>query len=416
MVNTLYSKIIKSKILKNIFNLSILQVISAILSLILIPLLARVLEPTQFGIVMLLHLITSYFIWFAEWGFSHGGTQQIASENNNSQTINHLFNQIYSSQISLTLIATIPLAIFLFFLSLKYDLSYYFQIILIIYFLCSSILPIWLLNGLEKVTFAIIVQIYPKILALIAVIFFIDKPEDFIFYFYALILGLLIAFIHVFVEIIIKYKINFKFVHPAVQLKKNFNYFIASFSKTLGSNLIPFILSLFISIELFGFYSLADRIKGACLIILNPIFQSVFPRMCKVVHQKEYYSYLQKYSFLVLLLISLISLGLILCIDVFINILVGVNYMQSALISKWLIPSIVLSSMVSILYYFILIPFDLHRLIMKAGIWQFLFVLSLSFPLIYWFQVWGAVITLTLSELFLFLFYFVLSKKQKLFS
>lgn len=415
MIDRLFTKLKKNKIFKNIFNLSILQVMSAVISLILIPLLARVLEPTMFGIVMLLHLITSYFIWFAEWGFSLGGTQQIASRNN-SQTINHLFNQIYSSQISLALIAIIPLTIFLFFLRLEYKLSYHSQIVIVIYFLFSSILPIWFLNGLERVTFAIVVQIYPKFLALIAVIFFIHKPDDFIFYFYALILGLMTAFMHVFLDIIIKHKIYFKFMPPMIQMKKNFNYFIASFSKTLGSNLIPFILSLFTSIELFGFYSLADRIKGACLIILNPIFQSLFPRMCKIVNQKEYHSYLLKYSFLVLLLILIISLGLILFIDVFINILVGRNYIQSALISKWLIPSIILTSMVSIFYYFILIPFDLNRSIMKIGIWQLVFVLPLSFPLIYWYQIWGAIFMLTLSELFLFILYFMLSKKQKIFS
>ena len=83
MIAILINRLRSNKLFKNIFNLSILQVISALLSLVLIPLLARILEPTIFGLIMFIHLITSYFIWFSEWGFSQGGTQKIASVRSN---------------------------------------------------------------------------------------------------------------------------------------------------------------------------------------------------------------------------------------------------------------------------------------------------------------------------------------------
>lgn len=298
MLNLITQRLLNNNLLKNIFNLSILQFLSAFLSLTLIPLLARVLEPTIFGIVMFLHLITNYFIWFTEWGFSQGGTQKISNIRSNSIQLSKCFNQIYTSQIFLIFLSIVPIFMTLLFFQAKYKFDSNAVIVMICYFILSSAIPVWFLNGMEKVTYALLTQIYPKILALLSVIFFIKKPEDFLYYFIALNLGLIFSIFHAFYIIKKNYKIKLIFSNPYLQLKNNFNYFINSFTKTLGSNIIPFFLEIVTSIEIFGFYVLADKIKGAALIILNPIYQSVFPRMCHVVKKKAIFLTLKSILFL----------------------------------------------------------------------------------------------------------------------
>lgn len=415
MFKSFLKKFKKNNLLQNIFNLSILQVVSAGLSLALIPLLARILEPTIFGLVMFIHLITSYFIWFAEWGFSQGGTQKIAINKLNHHKLSTLFNEIFSAQLFLIILALVPLYFTLTYFQSKYQYDDLTIMIILIYFILSSSMPIWFLNGLEKVTFAIIVQIYPKIIALLFIIFFLKQPEDFIFYFVALLIGLSISILHIFFVIIKSHKIFYTFMNPFSQLKNNFNYFISSFSKTMSVNIIPFFLGVLTSIELFGFYSLADKIKGAVLIILNPIYQSVFPRMCHVINHDSYLAYLKKYSILIILIISTISIILFFSIELIITYFVGLNYITSSLYIRYMIPAILINSLVSILFYFILIPFDLSKSIMKISLFNFIFIALFSYPVINVMEVSGAIIILTISELLFLTSCLYIIFKKKLF-
>jgi len=410
----LIKRIKENNLFKNIFNLSILQIISAVLSLALIPILARILEPTKFGLVMLMHLIASYFIWFAEWGFSQGGTQKIATIRTNQDKLLKVFNQIYNSQLFLILIAIIPLFITLYFFKLKHEIDNIAIIVIMIYFMLSSSMPTWFLNGLEKVTFAVIIQIYPKIIALISVIFFIKKPEDYKYYFISLCLGLLFAILHSFFVIFKKQKIYFYFTNPLIQIKENFNYFISSFTKTMAGNIIPFFLGILTSIELFGFYTLADKIKGAVLIIVNPIFQSVFPRICNVVNQKSYYSYLKKYSLLVTFLIIILSLFVYLFIDYAIFYFVGSTFSQSSFYIKLMIPAIIMNCFVSILFYFILVPFNLSNSVMKVSLLNFIFIIIISYPLIFFLDIYGAIIVLSFCEFLVLVSYLYIIRKNKI--
>ena len=168
------------------------------MSLALIPILARVLEPTIFGLVMFIHLFTSYFIWFAEWGFSQGGTQKIAINRSEHKKLEKTFNEIYSAQLFLIIL----LIIFIFFVINLFQTKYQFDNtlvpIIIFYFTLSSLFPVWFLNGMERVTFTVIVQIYPKFIALLCVVFLIKQPDDFKYYFISLIFGLFVGIFHSF--------------------------------------------------------------------------------------------------------------------------------------------------------------------------------------------------------------------------
>ena len=414
MLNLITQRLLNNNLLKNIFNLSILQFLSAFLSLTLIPLLARVLEPTIFGIVMFLHLITNYFIWFTEWGFGQGGTQKISNIRSNSAQLSKCFNQIYTSQIFLIFLSIVPIFMAILFFQVKYKFDNNAIIVMICYFILSSAIPVWFLNGMEKVTHALLTQIYPKILALLSVIFFIKKPEDFLYYFIALNLGLIFSIFHTFYIINKNYKIKLIFSNPYLQLKNNFNYFINSFTKTLGSNIIPFFLEIVTSIEIFGFYVLADKIKGAALIILNPIYQSVFPRMCHVVKQKSYISYLKKYSIFIIFIILIICSFIFILINQIISNYIGPDYQTSSALVKLMIPSIIMSSIISIMLYFILIPFDLNKELMKVSIINFAVILIISYPIISLLNSYGAVLVLTISDFLFIVFYSNIIFKNKL--
>jgi len=414
LIAILINRLRSNKLFKNIFNLSILQVISALLSLVLIPLLARILEPTIFGLIMFIHLITSYFIWFSEWGFSQGGTQKIASVRSNFSELSKIFNQIYSAQIVLVFLAILPLLLILIYFQAEYQYEFFLIPIIVIYFILSSLFPIWFFNGIERVTFAVIVQIYPKISALICVIFFIEQPGDFKYYFLSLILGLIIGIFQCLYSIFKVHHINFDYSNPLIQIKNNFNYFLSSFSKTMGSNIVPLFLGLLTSIELFGFYSLADKIKGAVLTILNPVYQSVFPRMCHIINEKSYYKYFKKYSLFIMIIVLFMSFFILFFIEPIINFFVGQNYQLSSTLIKLMIPAIILNSIVSIMYYFVLIPYDLSKSIMKVGLFQFLIVLTISYPLVNVLEIYGAITILTVSELLFLICYLFIAFKYKL--
>jgi O-antigen/teichoic acid export membrane protein len=79
-----------------------------------------------------------------------------------------------------------------------------------------------------------------------------------------------------------------------------------------------------------------------------------------------------------------------------------------------MIPSIILNSVISIMLYFVLIPFNLNKELMKISIINFVFILIISYPIISFLESYGAVLILTISDLLFMLMYLHIIFQNKL--
>lgn len=414
MFQNIRSKFNQNTLIKNISGLTLFQIFSSLLSFLVLPFLANNLGIQAFGFLMFILLINNYFNWIVQWGFYTGGTRDTSVNRKDTDKINNLFCEIYSSQLFLILITSIPyIFVILYFIKAEYfnELSYF---LIFFSYIGFNLLPIWFFNGIEKINFGVLIQIYPKICILFSAFLFIEDANDINHYFLSNIVGQVIAIIHI-IYALKKIHINFFIKNPIKQLRKNYELFISSISLSLSNNTIPFLIGFLISKEILAIFIIAERIKSLFLLMLNPIYQATFPRVCMIYNDQRntYQSFIKQlflimFSFiLILIMISFFN------IDLIIQKLFKNEFNQSSQIFRLILPAITLNFFNSFIYYFIFIPQGHDSKLMLINVFTFLITLIFSTILIYNFALIGGAYSVVLSELVVFTFMILLYFKSK---
>lgn len=416
MFNDLISILLQNKLLKNIFKLSTFQIISSLLTIIILPIMANKMNLFFFGLIIFIQIIIKYFNWFVEWGFFTGGVQKIATNKEFPNQLQSNFNNIYSSQLFLIIISIPILYLILKIFISQYKFDQFELLILLFFFISSSINPIWMLNGLEKVYFSALTQIYPKIILIFTLLFLVSSHEQFLLIFYALIIGNLFALAHIFYELNVKHKISFHFSNPFKAIKDYYYYFLSSSSLGMTNSVIPLILGLKVSLELVGIFAIAQKIMSFISLIFNPILSACFPRICDY-YSKNINSYkiaIRKYSTLILVPLIFTLLMVYMFIDLVIIIFFDDQYSDSIDIIIKILPAVLFNMINSILYYFFLIPRRVDKYLMQFNILNFVLTFIISYFMISSFNILGAAYSLLISELLLLGFYLYILNKIKI--
>lgn len=400
---------------KNIFKLSFLQVVSSLLTVITLPILANTMELFFFGLIIFIQIIIKYFHWIVEWGFYTGGVQTISSMQRQKKSLQFLFNEIYSAQITITILLIPILIVVLNFLISDIDFNLLELTILILYFISSSCIPVWFFNGMQKVHYSVIIQIYPKIFLFFAIIFLINQPNEFIIVFLSLIVGNIIGFIQIMYLLIKRYNMNFSMVNPLRAIKNYLYYFLSSSSLGMTNNMIPLILGMKTSVEIVGIFAISQKIMSFISLVFNPILSVCFPRICDFYtnNQSVYHLAVKKYSLLLLMPLSILLIFLFIFMDDFFQFFFISEYAQSVSLFTIVIPAILINMINSIMYYFMLIPRQVDKPLMKYNILNFILTTIVTLYMVSLFGVYGAAYSLIISEIILLTFYLHILKISK---
>ena len=400
---------------KNIFKLSFLQVVSSLLTVITLPILANTMELFFFGLIIFIQIIIKYFHWIVEWGFYTGGVQTISSMQRQKKSLQFLFNEIYSAQITITILLIPILIVVLNFLISDIDFNLLELTILILYFISSSCIPVWFFNGMQKVHYSVIIQIYPKIFLFFAIIFLINQPNEFIIVFLSLIVGNIIGFIQIMYLLIKRYNMNFSMVNPLRAIKNYLYYFLSSSSLGMTNNMIPLILGMKTSVEIVGIFAISQKIMSFISLVFNPILSVCFPRICDFYtnNQSVYHLAVKKYSLLLLMPLSILLIFLFIFMDDFFQFFFISEYTQSVSLFTIVIPAILINMINSIMYYFMLIPRQVDKPLMKYNILNFILTTIVTLYMVSLFGVYGAAYSLIISEIILLTFYLHILKISK---
>ena len=161
------------KLSSNIFGLFLVHGVGLILLFAAIPHLTRVFGPEGWGQIVFVQVVINYLCWVSNWGFYLGGTKSISVHRDCSIKTSEIFSHIWSAQVLLACVGSIFLAVIV--LSVPYfkgDTSLFLFGILII---CGNVLmPLWYINGLEKVVSSALAQMAVKGIALPFIFIFIN--------------------------------------------------------------------------------------------------------------------------------------------------------------------------------------------------------------------------------------------------
>jgi len=298
------------KIIDNFFSLTIIQGTNFLLPLIVLPYLIRIIGVENFGLVSFAQAFMSYFSIFTDYGFNLTSTRNIAIHKNDKDKLSQIASTTYITKFILCAISFLIVFLLVHFISkLTIHSNLYFWALLLI--LGQTLIPTWFFQGMEQMRFLTYINLVSKIIFTVLIFILIRKPENFIYVagFYSfgnIISGIVGLFI-------MKKQFNIRFYWPKeynifYEFKNGFYIFLSNFSINIYTNSCLFILGLFASNLIVGYYSIADKVISVFRQLINIFFQATYPQACKFANnsfndlKKFFYNYYSLFLILVFIL------------------------------------------------------------------------------------------------------------------
>lgn len=325
-------------LLENILSLFSLQGINYILPLISFPYLTRVLGPENYGLIAFALALVGYFQLLTDYGFNLSATRDISIYRNNNKEISKIFSSVTATKFLLMLISFIImiLIVFSFDIFRKDWLLYFFTFGIVI---GNFLFPTYLFQGMQKMRYISILNMITTVIFTVSIFIFIRNTTDYIYVplinsISSIIIGVMAL------KIAFKY-FDLKFTIPSFkdikfQMKSGWHVFISSVATSMYTISNTFILGLFVTNEIVGYYAVAEKIIRAALGLLGPISQSIYPYVNSIADKSktEALDFIRKITPLIIIATFVLSLMIFLFADFLVNIFAGKNYNEAILLVR----------------------------------------------------------------------------------
>ena len=274
-------------LVKNFFSLGAANVILSLVSLITIPYLMRVIGPGKYGLLAFAQVFVQYFILLTDYGFNFSANREVAIHKNNPEQLNLIFNSVFAVRIIFFLTCFSVFSALVIFVPpfnqnrLVYLLSFGAV-------LGNILIPTFFFLGMEKMDYVLWTSLWPLPFTTL-IFFYVKKEVDFLYVPLLGALGSITSGIWALVMVSVKFKIRFflppfkKIIH---QFQAGWHVFISNAAGTCYNNSRLFMLGLFSSHAITGYYAVAERLMA--LVIFFPLglfLQTVFPRLSSLYPQ-----------------------------------------------------------------------------------------------------------------------------------
>ncbi|HMU42756.1 MAG TPA: flippase [Ignavibacteriaceae bacterium] len=414
------SQIIKTNknLFKNFTSLSLLQISNYIFPVITLPYLVRILGPEKYGLVNFAAAFTGYFTILTDYGFNLSATQEISVNRDDKQKV----SEIFSSVITLKIFFFISSTLLFFSLTIILPALQSNMFLLVVTFfgvLGTALFPLWFYQGMEQMKYILIIYVSVRFVTTILIFVIVNTESDFIKYaglntvtqFVIAIIGLTFAL----------HKFGIKYTFPSQilikqQLKKGWELFLSTVWINLYTTSNVFILGLFASANVVGYYAAADKIRFAFQGVLSSMSQSLFPFVNKLLTESyvKFISFNRKLFKIALIIGAIISVLLFLFAAPIVRIVFGNEYQSSILVLKiiaWLPLVIFLSNVLGIQT---MLPLNKQRSFSLILFFAAMINLILSFILVPKYFEIGTSISVLVTEIFVTSSFYIFIKRNKI--
>ncbi|MCH7774528.1 MAG: flippase, partial [Bacteroidetes bacterium] len=267
--------------------LSILQIANFLFPLIVLPYVVRVLGPAKYGLINFAAAFIAYFNLISDYGFSLSGTKEISIIRDDKEKLSKTFSTIITIKLLLSIFSFLIFIVMIYFIPFfnnnweVYVLSYGFVI-------GGVLFPGWFYQGMEQMKYITIIQVVIRSIVTVLIFILIKEESDY------LLLVLLNSIAQILIGIfgvvisLVKFKITFRlpsFEEIRIQLKSGWNIFQSMIAINIYTTSNTFILGLFASETVVGYYAAADKIRLAFQGIQSVLSQTVFPYVNSLVKE-----------------------------------------------------------------------------------------------------------------------------------
>lgn len=266
---------------KDIFYLIVLQGLTYIIPLLVLPYLMKVLGAEKFGYIGFALSVCQYLMLFVDFGFNLSATKRIALSLDNKEELNRIFSSTVYAKMGLLACSFILLLA----MSLIPQFAVYRSTMFVMFLMVlgQAGLFVFLFQGIGEIKWVSIFNCIAKVAVLPLTFVLVKSPDD----------VLIAAFLQGFVAVaamliswgmIVKKKwvqlVKVKFKDIKTELSESFPLFLSTAATSVYTACFVLILGYFAQPEEVGQYSAVDRVMRAlCYLVLVPILQVYYPKI-----------------------------------------------------------------------------------------------------------------------------------------
>ena len=272
-----------NRILHNVFALYGVQIGRKVIPLLSVPYLARVLGPVGWGTVAFAAALAEFVVILIEFGFNISATRETARKRDDTSALSDIVAGVLGAQIVLAacgIAAAVTVARCVPLMRQHPDLL----MAGLMYAVAQGFAPLWFFQGLERIRLSAALEVSGKLLALGGLFLFVHQPED---GWKVLALSGIAPLLTTVAGFWLAYRVvplqapSLRVIVPA--LKMGWPMFLFRSAESLYGVGNAFLLGLFTTPELVGYFASAEKIAKATFGLLNPIREAIFPRLSHLV-------------------------------------------------------------------------------------------------------------------------------------
>lgn len=270
-----------SQLFENFFSLSILNGLNVLLPLLTLPYILHVVGKANYGAYSYVYAIVQYVILFSTYGFNFSATKQISQCRDDKIAVSCIYNAVIACKALIATVITVVLLLFSHWI-FKSEVGVWMFVYGLGMIVGDIFTPVWLFQGLEKMKYMTIVNASSKILFTILIFIIVRVREDYSILILLNSCGYLLA--GAFSLILVRRQFNLRLHRVGwndirMQLKEGGAVFGSTFGMNLYRNANVIILKQFVTDDVVGLYSAAEKVVKGFQSLISPAAQALFPHL-----------------------------------------------------------------------------------------------------------------------------------------
>ncbi|MEJ8591106.1 oligosaccharide flippase family protein [Riemerella anatipestifer] len=269
------------KIIENYFFMTFLQLLNSFFYLLIYPYLIKTLGATNYGIFVYAFSVSSFFIFFINFGFDLLATKEVSVNIGNKQEVEHTLSKVFFAKNYLFIISVVVFILLLLLSSFFRD----HKVVFIACFLSTYsviLFPQWYFQAIQKMKIVTFIQLGVKLLSLPFIFLFIRGKGDLDLYAIIVCITTLFGAIAAFSIIRYSHKIRMNWI-PMRQIgatcRQGLPFFYSSLASSLKEYSIPLMIGHFFGMRDVAIYDLANKLVMLPRTFFMSVNIAIFPKL-----------------------------------------------------------------------------------------------------------------------------------------
>jgi O-antigen/teichoic acid export membrane protein len=392
--------------IKSVFFSFGINFVNLLFPLLLIPFYIKTFGIDNYGIIAISLALINYIAVIVDYSWNQTSPIIVGDKKHNPLELSIYISKVTNSKFLLFLFSSIVLLVIVPFYSVIFsELILLLSLFLLLFSRSQNMHYVFI--GLDKLKIYFIFNLLCKISTILVFFIFFKTKNQFIYTFFIIAFFDTLQFILSYLFLFVFEKITYKITPIKAilyELKNGFKLFLTNLTICSLLNSSILILGLFSTPQIIGIYSVAEKIIMLCKNCASVLFQGFYPKMCDIgtKNKIQLNNYLNQIFKIYLVLFSIGSAILYFFTDQIIQIFSSSssNIVEYRVFLVYLIPIPFLASL-NITSYFTLILYDKKNILFRIYLIAFVLNIFASLTLCKFYDVYGIIISLILTELYL---------------